>query len=113
MKLISVLFFCSTLLFSQGVIAHAKTNQQTIQLSVTENGFEPASIEVKPGTDVTLEVTRKTEQTCATNIKIPSLKIGKALPLNKKVKIKLGKLAAGELHFACQMNMDTGVILVR
>jgi plastocyanin domain-containing protein len=89
-------------------------NSQVIKVEVTEAGFVPPSIEVKPGTDVTLEVTRKTESTCAKDIQVPSKNIKTtALPLGKPVLIKLGKLEKGEVKFGCGMNMmDSGRIRV-
>ena len=87
---------------------------QKIDLSVTEKGFEPKSVNVTPDTDVVLNVTRKTETTCATKIQIPSLKIVKDLPLNQSVLIALGRLKKGEIRFGCQENlMESGVISVR
>jgi plastocyanin domain-containing protein len=92
--------------------AHAKSNHQVIELQVTEKGFEPNQIDVKPGTDVTLKVTRKTDSTCATAISIPSLKVKKDLPLNKSVSVDLGKLDKGEVRFACGMDMVSGHIII-
>ena len=87
---------------------------QKIDLNVTQKGFEPKQIDVKPGSDVTLSITRKTEMTCATKILIPSLKITKDLPLNQPVTIALGKVKKGEIRFGCQEQMmESGVISVR
>lgn len=81
---------------------------QTIELGVTEKGFEPSAVNVTPGTNVTLKVTRKTDSTCATQIQIPSKKIKKELPLNKAVSIEVGRLEKGEIRFGCGMNMMEG-----
>lgn len=81
-------------------------------MEVTEKGFQPSSINVKPATDVTLNITRKTNSTCATQIKVPSNKITEDLPLNKEIKVHLGKLNKGEVRFSCGMDMVTGVIIV-
>lgn len=96
-------------------IAEAKKDspKTKVQLAVTESGFEPKSIDVKPGSDVVLEVTRKTDVTCSTQIQIPAKKIKKDLPLNKPVTIALGRLEKGEIRFACGMDMDSGQILVK
>jgi plastocyanin domain-containing protein len=98
--------------FSQAIAATAMEDQ-IIDLSVTEQGFEPKQIDVKPGTSVVLNVKRKTDSTCATAIQIPSKKIKRDLPLNKPVIIALGKLAKGEIRFACGMDMIGGSIIVR
>ncbi len=91
--------------------ADATESTQVIQLSVTEKGFVPDKINVKPGTHVILKVTRKTDSTCATQIKIPEKKIKKDLPLNKEVSIDVGILEKGKIGFACGMDMVTGFII--
>jgi plastocyanin domain-containing protein len=78
---------------------------------VTEKGFEPGTLTVQPGTQITLKITRKTDSTCATAVQVPSKKIKKELPLNKAVAIDLGVLAKGEIRFACGMNMIEGKII--
>lgn len=95
----------------QPTLAHAK--DQVVELQVTEKGFEPNSIDVTPGAPVVLKVTRKTDSTCATQIKIKSKNIKKDLPLNKPITIALGRLEKGEIRFACGMDMITGNILVK
>lgn len=91
----------------------AAAQSQVVELQVTENGFEPSSVDVKPGTPVILKVTRKTDSTCATQIKIDAKKITKELPLNKTVTVNVGKLEKGEIRFGCGMDMITGKINVR
>lgn len=88
----------------------ASPKPQVIKLTVTDNGFEPGSIDVVAGSMVTLKVTRKTEATCATEIFVPSKKIKKDLPMNKEVTVELGKLDKGEIRFACGMDMISGII---
>lgn len=87
----------------------------TVEVSVTEKGFEPSKIEVSTENPVTLKITRKTDNTCSTSVQIPSQKIKETeLPLNKTVEIKLGKLAKGEIKFGCGMNMmDSAKIYVK
>ncbi|HEY8272237.1 MAG TPA: cupredoxin domain-containing protein [Pseudobdellovibrionaceae bacterium] len=94
--------------------AEDKSKSQVVELSVTEKGFEPNSIDVGPGKTVILKITRKTDSTCATEIQIPAKKIKKDLPLNKDVSIDLGKLEKGEIRFGCGMNMmEGGRIIVK
>lgn len=102
-----------SLLIGGSSFAGASPKTQVIDMQVNEKGFEPNQIDVKPGTAVTLKITRKTDATCATTIKIPSKNIKKDLPLNKTVSIDLGKLEKGEVRFACGMNMVDGQIVVK
>lgn len=93
--------------------AFAELKEQIVDLQVTEKGFEPSTVDVKPGMPVTLKVTRKTDATCAKQIKIQSKNIKKDLPLNKTVTIALGKLDIGEIRFGCGMDMVSGNIFVK
>jgi plastocyanin domain-containing protein len=93
--------------------ALAQVKDLVVELKVTEKGFEPSSVDVKPGVPVVLKVTRKTDSTCATQIKIKSKNIKENLPLNKPVTIALGKLEKGEIRFACGMDMVSGHVLVK
>lgn len=92
--------------------AFAKSKVQDVNLQVTENGFEPSEVKIKPGTHVVLHITRKTNVTCATNVVIKEKNIKKELPLNQQVDIDLGKLKKGDLRYACGMDMITGHLIV-
>lgn len=93
----------------------AKDNgaKQVVNIEVVETGFTPKEIKVKPNIPVVLQITRKTDSTCSTEIEIPSKKIKKDLPLNKTVSIEVGALKKGEIAFGCGMKMmDAGKIFV-
>lgn len=106
-------------LFATGILALtlqpalAKEDVKNVTLQVTEKGFEPSEIKVKPGTHLVLKITRKTDATCATQIFIAEKKIKTDLPLNKEVSVDVGSLKKGEVNFACGMDMITGHILVQ
>lgn len=88
--------------------------QEKVFVEVTEKGFVPNLIDVKAGSDIVLEVTRKTDSTCAREVQISSKKIKVNLPLNESVTVSLGKLEKGEIRFGCGMNMmESGRIIVR
>lgn len=110
MKLILTLLFIAF-----GFFAYAESNStaQVIEIKVTEQGFEPAQIEASSNSPVILKVTRTTDATCATSIKIKSKKINKDLPLNQSVQIELGKLKKGNLGFTCGMDMLEGSVNVK
>ncbi len=104
-----ILILCLTTLTAN---ATDKEKIQTINLSVTEKGFVPNKMSVKPGTHVILKVTRKTDSTCATEIKISEKKIKKDLPINKEVTVDIGVLEKGKIRFACAMDMISGFLIV-
>lgn len=83
-----------------------------VKVGVTEAGFEPNEIAAKAGEKLVLDITRVTDDTCATAIVIPDQKIKVELPLNKEVQVPVDAGKAGRIAFACPMNMITGAIVV-
>lgn len=86
-----------------------------VDIAVTENGFEPAKFKVKAGEPVKLAFTRKTDKTCATEVVLDpgdGQKIEKKLPLNETVEVEVKFAKAGEVKYACGMDMVTGIITV-
>lgn len=94
-----------------GTPATAKAGQ-AIEVTVTSAGFVPADLKVKQGQPVKLVVTRKTERTCATEIVIKDQGIHQKLPLNQPVVVAFTPKKAGQLRYACGMDMISGVIVV-
>lgn len=85
-----------------------------IAITLTEKGFEPTPIQVTKGQPVTLVVTRKTDQTCATELTIPEYKIDQKLPLDQPVEIAFTPTRSGDLEYGCAMgHMVKGVLQVR
>src|SRR5438445_11370002 len=60
---------------------------RSIPMAVTDEGFVPANVTVKAGEPVKLVITRKTDETCATEITIEGTDIKTELPLNKPVEV--------------------------
>jgi thiol-disulfide isomerase/thioredoxin len=86
---------------------------QVVRIEVTADGFQPSRVEVKRGRPVRLLITRKTDQTCATDIVLPTHGLTANLPLGKTVEVRFTPTRPGELTYACSMNMIKGVIIVR
>jgi len=87
-----------------------------IQISVTEKGFEPESVDVSAGKPVTLVFTRKTDKTCAKEVILTmedGKKVEKALPLDTPVELATTFPKAGKLGYACGMDMVRGTIVVQ
>lgn len=85
---------------------------RTVQIAITSNGFEPSRVKVTTGEPLRLVVTRKTDDTCAKEIVIPEEHLRADLPLDRPVTLRFTPMRAGELRYACGMNMVTGVIEV-
>jgi cobalt-zinc-cadmium efflux system membrane fusion protein len=85
---------------------------QTAKVTVTKDGFEPSKVTLRAGTPARLTFVRTTDQTCATEVAMPSLKIKRPLPLNKPVAIEFTPAKAGTVDFVCGMGMFKGNIVV-
>lgn len=84
----------------------------SVDVAVTEKGFEPSVIKAAVGQPITLHVTRKTDRTCATEIVIKSAGIHQPLPLNQTVAVTVTPKEKGELRFACAMDHIAGKLVV-
>jgi plastocyanin domain-containing protein len=79
-----------------------------IAIAVTADGFTPSSTHVKVGQPVTLVVTRKVAQTCATDIVIKDYGVNRPLPQDQAVEITFTPTKPGPIHYTCAMGMVTG-----
>lgn len=96
-----------------GAQAAEPTKARRIEISVTEEGFEPTPIKVKQGQPLLLVVTRKTDATCATTLVLDEAKISADLPLNKAVELPFTPSKSGKIKYGCTMGkMIAGVLLV-
>ena len=84
-----------------------------VAITVTEIGYEPEVVTVAAGQTVTLVVTRTTAQTCATELVLKEHGINQPLPLGQAVEITFTPAHAGELTYACAMDMFKGRIVVK
>ena len=87
-----------------------------VEIAVTPRGFEPARIVIKRGQPMVLAFTRKTDATCAKSVVIDmgdGAKVTKDLPLDQPVEVAATFAKAGELRYACAMDMVHGVLVVQ
>lgn len=86
---------------------------RVITMEVTPDGFVPDNVKVKANEPVTLRITRKTDETCATEILIEGTDINVPLPLFKTVSVNWTPTRAGAVKYGCAMDkMISGVLLV-
>ncbi len=84
-----------------------------IQVAVTDMGFEPKEVIIKKGQAAVLVMTRKSDQTCATEAVFTETGKKYDLPLNEAVRIDLTGVSPGTLHYACGMNMEKGTVVIQ
>jgi plastocyanin domain-containing protein len=85
----------------------------TVQMTVTEDGYVPAKIVAKKGEPLTLVITRKTDRTCATELVVKEYGINAPLPLGKAVTVTFTPTKAGQVRYACGMDMISGTLVVQ
>ena len=91
-----------------------KPNEQIIELSITDLGYQPSIVNADPDKVVVLKVTRKTKALCAKSLKVLGQNIHRKLPLNKPVLIHLGKVEPGEIKLGCLPELkESGLIYVK
>jgi Cu+-exporting ATPase len=83
-----------------------------VKVLVTEQGYEPAKVMIRAGTQSRITFIRTTEKTCGKEVVFPALNIRRALPLNQPVTIELAPTASGEIGFVCGVNMLQGTVVV-
>lgn len=84
-----------------------------IQVAVTDMGFEPKEVVIQKGQAAVLVMTRKSDQTCATEAVFAETGKKYDLPLNQAVRIDLTGVSPGTLHYACGMNMEKGTVVIQ
>ncbi len=85
---------------------------RTVELKVTEDGFEPTPVSVKKDEPLVLKVTRVTDKTCATEFLIDGTDINVSLPLNQPVEVRFTPSKSGQIRFGCAMGMMVSGVLV-
>ncbi len=86
---------------------------QTVEITVTSEGYAPAVIQLKPGVPARLVFTRTVDSECARQVQIPDFGVEKTeLPLNEPYAIEFTPTEGGPYQFICGMNMMKGTILV-
>jgi plastocyanin domain-containing protein len=87
---------------------------RTVEIKVTEAGFEPREVKARKGEALTLVFTRVTDRTCIRAIDIPDEEVkGFQLPLGEPVSLTITPKKAGVKAFHCSaMGMGNGRIVV-
>lgn len=97
-------------------ISAADPKPRRVDVAVTKQGFEPDHVTLHKDEPVMLAFTRKTDATCAKSIVVDvgdGKRVTKPLPLDTTVEVALTPHKAGELHYACAMDMLHGVLTIQ
>ncbi len=85
---------------------------RTIDVRVTEKGFEPAQITLRKHERIRLMFTRVTDKTCAKILRIDEFLVWNALPLNDLFVTTFTAGRAGEFLYTCPTGEIQGIIKV-
>lgn len=90
----------------------AAAAKKRVEIKVTMKGYDPSTIPLKTKEPVTLVFTRTEPTNCGSEIQIAALKWKKDLPMNTPVEVDFTPERAGEVVFACGMDMMHGILAV-
>lgn len=85
---------------------------QLVTITLTDKGYEPASIKLQKDLPAKVTFVRKSKTTCGTEIIISEYQIKRELPLDEPVVVEFTPAKTGEFTFACGMKMLKGKIVV-
>jgi plastocyanin domain-containing protein len=83
-----------------------------IAITADDKGFNPSSVTVQKGAPASLVFTRTSDDTCATKVVFPELKIEKDLPKGTPVTIDIPTDKQQRLTFQCGMGMYKSSVVV-
>jgi len=87
---------------------------QELHVDVTNAGFVPARKVVPKGRPLVVVFTRKTDQTCGTDVVFPGLHRGYDLPLDKPVRVEFtADEVRDTLFYNCSMNVLSGMFVAK
>ena len=84
-----------------------------VRIEVTEGGFVPRQAFVPRGVPAKLVVTRRTDQTCITELVIAGMDSTWRLPLDRAVRIELPSGIRDTLRYTCGMSMYSGMVIAK
>jgi plastocyanin domain-containing protein len=83
-----------------------------IAVTADDKGFTPSSVTFKKGAPASLVFTRTTDETCATEVVFPELKVKKDLPKGTPVTIDIPTDKEQKLTFQCGMGMYKSSVVI-
>lgn len=89
-----------------------RASGETVRIEIAANGYTPKTIGVRKGQTVKLEFFRKDGDNCGEKLVFPAMNIERDIPVGKPVVVEVTPDKAGELKFACGMDMLRGKLIV-
>jgi Cu+-exporting ATPase len=94
--------------------AEARPATQVHRIEVTDDGYAPASIQLKAGVPTELIFNQKSKQHCVSQVQAPDFGVPVTdLPFGKETTLRFTPQKEGSFKWACGMDMMSGTILVK
>lgn len=92
----------------------AAQEARTVEITVTDRGYEPSRIELREGEPVRLVFHQEAKSSCAHSVKSDELGLETTeLPEGETTVVELTPEESGEFTFACGMGMLKGTLVVK
>ncbi|MEO8574915.1 MAG: cupredoxin domain-containing protein [Pyrinomonadaceae bacterium] len=111
-KVISVPFIVNVPAGNADPVKAANVPAGATQITVSSNGYEPSSVSVKKGEPIKLAFYRADADNCGGEVIIAKQNIKKKLAVGETVLVEFTPTEAGEIAFACGMDMLRGKVVV-
>ena len=111
-KVISVPFVINVPAGSVKQVKAANVPAGATKITVSSNGYEPSSISIVKGQPVKLAFYRADSENCGGEVVFAKQKIRKKLAVGETVLVEFTPTDAGEIAFACGMDMLSGKVIV-
>ena len=111
-KVISVPFIVNVPAGKAEAVKAANVPAGATQITVSSDGYEPASVSVKKGQSVRLAFYRADADNCGGEVVFEKQKIKKKLAVGETVLVEFTPTEVGEIAFACGMDMLRGKVVV-
>jgi len=111
-KVINIPFIVNVPAGSTEPAKAANVSADTTKITVSASGYEPSSIPVKKGQLVKLAFYRADANNCGGEVVFAKQNIRKKLPVGETVLVEFTPTDAGEIAFACGMDMMRGKLVV-
>ncbi len=111
-KIISVPFIVKVPAGSAKQVKAANVPEGATKITVSSSGYEPSSVSFVKGQPVKLAFYRADSENCGGEVVFAKQNIRKKLPVGETVLVEFTPTEAGEIAFACGMDMLRGKLIV-
>jgi plastocyanin domain-containing protein len=102
-----------TPLVGRGDSPRRRPRVQEASVTLTEKGYQPATVRLRRGVPARITFLRQFAVTCATEIILEEYNIRRELPINQPVVVEFTPAKSGTLEYSCSMKMVGGTFRIQ